>query len=242
MILTNNSDSPKTNKHQNLYFILSGIFLTNAIVAEIIGAKIFSLEKTLGLPPAQIHLSEKFVLDFNLTAGVMIWPVVFITSDIINEYFGKKGVQKISYFTAILISYSFIVITIATLLYPADFWAELSPAFNKVFTQSLGIIAGSIVAFLIGQVLDAAIFQYFKKITGDTKIWLRATGSTLISQLIDSFVVLWIAFYVFGNWSMEQLISVATINYIYKFAIAILLTPILYLLHFIIDKYLGIKK
>lgn len=70
-------------------------------------------------------------------------------------------------------------------------------------------------------------------------IWLRATGSTLVSQFIDSFVVLGIAFYVFGNWDLSQIIAVGIINYIYKFTVAILLTPLLYVGHGIIDKYLG---
>ena len=70
-------------------------------------------------------------------------------------------------------------------------------------------------------------------------IWLRATGSTLVSQFIDSFVVLGIAFYVFGNWSLQQIIAVGIINYIYKFSVAVILTPVLYAGHGLIDRYLG---
>ena len=75
-------------------------------------------------------------------------------------------------------------------------------------------------------------------------IWLRATGSTLVSQLVDSFVVLFIAFYLFANppWSFKQVVAVGIINYIYKFVVAIVLTPLLYLAHGIIDKYLGKEK
>jgi hypothetical protein len=242
-------------KRQNLFIILAGIFLTNAILAEVIGVKIFSAEKTLGLNPANINLLEGFVLDFNLTAGAVIWPVVFITTDIINEYFGKKGVRKISFLAAGLISYAFIIIYLVTLLAPADFWlnvnnidAEGRPfnidfAFGKIFTQGLGIIVGSLTAFLIGQFLDVYIFQKLRKITGSKMIWLRATGSTLVSQLIDSFVVLAIAFYFLApadsRWSLSQLASVGTINYIYKFVVAICLTPLIYVGHYLIDRYLG---
>jgi uncharacterized integral membrane protein (TIGR00697 family) len=98
---------------------------------------------------------------------------------------------------------------------------------------------GSLTAFVIGQVLDASIFQVFRRITGSRFIWLRATGSTLISQLVDSFVVLYVAFYVFGNWPLAQVLSVATFNYWYKCAAAVLLTPLLYLAHYLIDRYLG---
>ncbi len=243
------------NKKTNLFIFLSCIFLTNAVVAEIIGVKIFSAESTFGFSPAQINLFGDFVLDFNLTAGAIIWPIVFITTDIINEYFGKQGVKRISYLTAAFIAYVFFVIYLVTLLDPAGFWIEVNSkdaqgnyfninyAFKVLFTQGLGIIVGSLTAFLIGQLLDVFVFHQLRKITGPKKIWLRATGSTLVSQLIDSFVVLWIAFYLLApaenRWSGSQLAAVGTINYIYKFSVAILLTPLLYVAHYFIDRYLG---
>ncbi len=238
-------------KKTNLFIILSAIFLTNAIVAEIVGVKIFSVEATLGLKPANIRLFGDMILDFNLTAGAIIWPIVFITTDVINEYFGKKGVRKISFLTALLIGYIFFVIAMVTKLPPANFWLELNNkdpygnafnidyAFNTIFRQGLGIIIGSLTAFLVSQLIDVFVFQRLRHITGKKMIWLRATGSTLVSQLIDSFVVLGIAFYIFGNWSMEQVAAVGIINYIYKFVVAIVLTPLLYVAHFFIDRYLG---
>ncbi len=238
-----------------LFIVLSGIFLTNALVAEMVGQKIFSLEQTLGFAPAQIHLFKDFILDFNLTAGVVLWPVVFVTTDIINEYFGKKGVQRITYLTVIFIIYAFLIINVVTWLSPAPFWMEVNStgpdgepfninfAFNKVFLQAAGIIIGSLVAFLIGQLLDVFVFHKLRYLTGSKMLWLRATGSTLVSQLIDSFVVLFIAFYFLApensQWSIAQVFSVGSINYIYKFAIAVILTPLLYFAHAIIDRYLG---
>lgn len=244
-------DKVYQTKKTNLFIILSGIFLTNAILAEIIGVKIFSGELTLGIEPAGWTLLGGYVLDFNLTAGAVIWPIVFITTDIINEYFGKKGVKKISFITAGFIGYIFIIIILVTKLPPAPFWLEVNAtdnqgnpfnidfAFNTIFRQGLGIIIGSLVAFLLGQLLDVYIFQKLRRITGSKMIWLRATGSTLVSQFIDSFVVLGIAFYIFGNWSVAQIISVGIINYVYKFSVAIILTPLLYVGHRLIDRYLG---
>lgn len=240
-------------KLQKLYLVLCAIFLTNAILAEMIGVKIFSLENLLNSPPAQIHLMGNFVLDFNLTAGVLVWPIVFVTSDIINEYFGKPGVKRISYLTAILISYVFGAVFVSTILPPASFWLEvnktdvaghsfnINSAFATIFRQGLGIILGSITAFLIGQILDAHAFHWIKNLTGSKHLWLRATGSTLFSQLIDSFVVLVVAFYIFGNWSFGQVVAVGIINYIYKFSMAVFLTPVLYVVHYIIDGYLGLR-
>ncbi|HLT08317.1 MAG TPA: queuosine precursor transporter [Cyclobacteriaceae bacterium] len=238
------------SKKTNLFIVLCGIFLTNAILAELIGVKIFSAERALGFDPVGWNLFG-YQLDFNLTAGVAIWPFVFITTDIINEYFGKSGVKKISYITAIFIAYAFIIIAVVTHLPPAPFWLEVNAldpegqqfnieyAFDTIFRQGLGIIIGSLIAFLLGQLIDVYVFQKLRKITGAEKIWLRATGSTLVSQLIDSFVVLGIAFYVFGNWSWDQIVAVGIINYIYKFIISILLTPLLYVGHGLIDRYLG---
>ncbi len=172
-------------------------------------------------------------------------------SSTINEYFGRKGVLRITFLTVGLILYAFLVILGTTRLIPADFWLDLNKtdaqgrpfniefAYQSIFRQGLGIIVGSLVAFLIGQVLDASVFQAFRRVTGSRFIWLRATGSTLISQLVDSFVVLYVAFYLFGNWSMAQVVSVAKFNYWYKFAAAIVLTPVLYLAHYSIDRYLG---
>jgi len=240
-----------TNKRTSLYTLLSAVFLTNALIAEIIGVKIFSAETLIGVKPAQIHLFGDFVLDFNLTAGAVIWPFVFVTSDIINEYFGKAGVRRISFLTAGFVAYSFVIIYAVTVLPPAQFWLDVNAtdptgqpinidnAFKMIFRQGLGIIIGSLTAFLIGQILDASVFQYLRKITGSRKIWLRATGSTLVSQLVDSFVVLGIAFYVFGNWSLAQVVAVGIINYLYKATTAILLTPLLYVAHYFIDRYLG---
>lgn len=237
-----------TRKKNNLFIILSGIFLTNALIAEMIGVKIFSGEGALGLAPAHLDILG-FTMDFNLTAGAVIWPVVFITSDLINEYFGQPGVKRISYITAALIAYSFVVIFLSMNLPPADWWLDANSsdaegnyfninfAFNKIFGQGQRIIIGSLTAFLIGQLVDVFIFQKLRKITGAKKLWLRATGSTLVSQLVDSFVVLFIAFT--GIFTTSQLIAIGITNYIYKFVVAILLTPLIYGGHYLIDNYLG---
>ncbi|MES2848237.1 MAG: queuosine precursor transporter [Bacteroidota bacterium] len=240
------------DKSTRLFIILSGVFVTNAIIAEVIGVKIFSLEDTVGVQRANINLFGS-PFSFHLTAGVILWPVVFIMTDIINEYYGRKGVRFLSYFTIVLISYAFIMFNGAIHLKPSDYFSigngidNPDAAFRGIFGQGMWIIIGSMVAFLIGQVLDVFVFHRIKKVTGEKSIWLRATGSTLVSQLIDSFVVLFIAFYLGKRlqpgqgepWSLHQILVTGTGNYIYKFVIAILLTPVIYWLHAVIEKYLG---
>jgi hypothetical protein len=235
------------SKANRLFLYLGGFFIANALIAEFIGVKIFALEDSLGWEKMEFNFFG-IATSFDLTAGVILWPIVFVMTDIINEYFGKKGVRLLSYFAVILISYAFVMVYLAIAAVPASWWPavnqsrgmeDMELAFELVFGQGLWIIVASLVAFLISQLIDVIVFQRLKRLTGEKAIWLRATGSTLVSQLIDSFVVLFIAFKIGGGWSTEQVLAIGFTNYIYKFSMAIILTPALYGAHFVIDRYLG---
>jgi uncharacterized integral membrane protein (TIGR00697 family) len=237
----------KESKRTILFLVLGSFFIANAVIAEFVGVKIFSVEDTLGIKPFALKLFGD-TYSFNMTAGVLLWPVVFIMTDIINEYYGKHGVRLFSYIAAALISYAFIAVYITMKVSPAGFWLmketpegpmNMQLAYTSIFGQGLWIIIGSLVAFLLGQLIDVYVFHYIKLRTGNKALWLRSTGSTLVSQFIDSFVVLIIAFYLGGNWPLKLVIAVGVVNYIYKFIIAALLTPMLYVIHSIIDNYLG---
>lgn len=235
------------NKASRLFIFLAGFFLANALIAEFVGVKIFSLEKTFGIEPFSMVIFG-IPLSFNLTCGVLLWPFVFILTDVINEYYGKRGVRFLSFLAVGLITYAFLMIFLSIHVAPADFWISMKmnegvqdydTAYGVVFGQGLRIIAGSIAAFLVGQIVDVTIFHRIKQATGEKNIWLRATGSTVVSQLIDSYIVLFIAFYGQTGWTVKLILAVGIVNYIYKFTMAVLLTPLIYLLHGIIDRYLG---
>lgn len=244
------------SKGTRLFIILAGIFIATTLIAEIIGVKIFSLEKTFGLLPLNAEVLGQ-TLSLNLSAGVVIWPVVFIMTDIINEYYGQKGVRFLSIFTAVLISFTFVVFVGAIELVPADFFVtsktgsgitDMNMAYSSVLGQGGKIIIGSIAAFLLSQLIDVFTFHRIKRVTGEKKIWMRATGSTLVSQFIDSFVVLFIAFYIGSRinaaegdfvWPFRLFIAVGCVNYAYKFIVAIAMTPVIYLVHYLIERYLG---
>jgi len=237
-------------KESKLLLVLGAFFVANAILSEFIGVKIFSVEGTLGLKHFDINLLGVPNLSFNMSAGVVTWPVIFIMTDIINEYFGVKQVRFLSILTSVLIAYAFLVIWGAMHLTASDFWVNqtingqpvnMNNAFTGIFGQGMWIIVGSIVAFLVGQIADVFIFHKIKKVTGERALWLRSTGSTLVSQLIDSFVVIFIAFYLNPqyHWSWQMVAAIGLVNYTYKFVVAILMTPILYAVHAVIDKYLG---
>jgi len=248
------------NKSFVLFLLLGGFFITNALIAEFMGVKIFSLERLFGNEPVDFTLLGESGLAFNLSAGVLLWPLVFILTDIINEYFGRRGVRFLTFLTVGLIAYAFLMYFMAINLPPADFWStshfdsikdstqaalvkekvsDYDYAFRLVFGQGLWIIVASITAFLIGQIVDVTVFHRIKKWTGEQKVWLRATGSTLVSQFIDTFTVLFIAFYLTGLWSFPTFLSICIFQYSYKFLVAILMTPIIYLAHFAIDNFLG---
>ncbi len=240
-------DSPRA---QRLFVVLTGIFVASALMAEFIGVKIFALETTLGIDPFNWNLFGQ-TGSLNFTAGVLLWPVVFIMTDVINEYFGRRGVRLISWLTVGLIAYAFLFAYIAIVLSPAPWWikagenqgvADMQASFAAIFGQGLWTIGGSIAAFLIGQLIDVWIYHRVRRVTGEKRVWLRATGSTLVSQLVDSFVVLYIAF-VLGpqHWPLSLFFAVATVNYIYKSLVAVASTPLIYLGHGLIDRYLGAR-
>jgi len=210
-------------KKEQIYLILAGIFITNAIVAELIGGKLINV---FGIP---------------MSIGILPWPIVFITTDLINEYFGKNGVRKLSILTSLLIVYAFVVLFFAIKIPSTGISSISTEEFKAVFGQSQLIIIGSITAFLVSQLLDSTIFQYVKAKTGNKMLWLRSTGSTVISQLIDSFIVLGIAFYLPGIMDFETFIQSGLLGYSIKLMIAIGMTPIIYLAHYLIDKYLEVK-
>ncbi|MCZ8168413.1 MAG: queuosine precursor transporter [Flavobacterium sp.] len=204
-----------------VYIVLAGIFITNALVAELIGGKLIYVGQAV------------------MSLGILPWPIVFVTTDLINEYFGEKGVRKLSLLTASLIGYTFVLLFIG-LQIPAVKGDGLvtDSQFTAVFGQSMLIIVGSITAFLVSQLIDVTIFHFVKNRTGNRMIWLRSTGSTVISQLFDSFIVLGIAFWLPGKMTTETFILSALTGYSVKLGIAILLTPLIYVGHSLIDSYL----
>ncbi len=236
------------DKPTKLFLSITAFFVANALIAECIGGKIFSLEKVFGITPFNFSLLGESGLALSLTCGVLLWPLEFIITDIVNEYYGPKAVRRISYIAVALITYAFLMFYVAMKVPGADFWygtkveegvPDMGLAFNAVFGQGMWIILGSIVAFFVSQLVDVFVFHKIKKATGEKKVWLRATGSTLVSQLVDSFIVLFIAFYLGQGWSMQKVLAICLVNYAYKSFMAIVLTPLIYFIENRMDNYLG---
>lgn len=234
------------DKPTKLFLGMTAFFCCNALIAESIGTKIFSLEKLFGFAPANFTLFGQSGLGFNLTCGVLLWPLEFVMTDIVNEYYGPKAVRRISFTAVALIAYAFLMYFMAIGVPAADFWRpvnadkgipDMQAAFSGIFGQGMRIIVGSIVAFLVSQIIDVMVFHRIKKATGEKHVWLRATGSTLVSQLIDSYIVLFIAFS--GVFTWQQILAFGIMNYIYKATMAVVLTPVIYFAESRIENYLG---
>lgn len=234
-----------------LFIGLAAFFCVTALLGEFIGVKIFALEDTLGIAPLAWNLFGQ-TGSLSFTAGTLLWPIIFVFTDVINEFYGKRGVRMISWVAVALILYGFIFAFAAIHLAPAPWWVDAAKdqgvpdyqaAYAAVFGQGLWTIAGSVIAFLLGQLIDVSVFHRIRRMTGEKYVWLRATGSTAVSQLVDSFVVLYIAF-VLGpqQWPTSLFMAVSTVNYAYKMLAAIALIPLLYLMRRGIIAYLGIER
>jgi queuosine precursor transporter len=211
-----------------VYLVLTAFFISNAILAELIGGKLIYIPVELpwlGMPAASI--------------GVIPWPVVLLATDIMNEYFGRDGVRRITLITVAMISYCFLILYLAMQVPSASFSPVNDETFKIVFGQSLWIIFGSIIAFAFSQLIDVTVFWFVRERTKGKMLWLRTTGSTVVSQLIDSVLIIGIAFWLPGKVQTSDFINVALTNYSYKLVIAIGMTPVIYLLHNVIDRYLG---
>ena len=212
------------DKRLKLFTILSSTFLTALLLAEVTGGKLI-----------QIPLTASFA--FTATMGVIPFPITFIVTDIINEYYGRKGMRHVTLVGMVMVGFAMVLLQIDMRVPAASFSPVTDDAFNSVFGVSARITVGSLIAYLIGQLVDISVFHFIRLRTGGRMLWLRATGSTIVSQLIDSFVVLFIAFG--GLLSFSQILEVGATNYIYKFAIAVVITPMLYAVHAVADRYLG---
>ena len=204
-----------------VYLALAGFFVTNAILGELTGGKLF----TLG--------------PFTLGIGVIPWPVVFVATDLINEYFGRDGVRRLTLMSIGLIVYAFLVLFLAIQVPAASFSPVSDAHFYAVFGQSLWIIVGSVIAFGISQLVDVGVFWLVRHKTGGRFLWMRATGSTVVSQLIDSIVFIGIAFWLPGKVKTSEFLTVAASNYSFKLIVALAITPLLYLGHAVINRFLG---
>lgn len=212
---------------QKLYLYLAGVFITALLIGDTIGSKLF----VLNLP---------VIGDATFSVGAMWFPITFVLTDVINEFYGVKGARTITFAAFWMALFAFCVIWIARQIPAASFSPIPQDVFDQVFGGANRIFLASMVAYLIGQMLDISLFHFIKRVTKGRFIWLRSTGSTFVSQLIDSVVVVAVAFW--GLFPLDALLKMIAVGYLMKVVVAIALTPVIYALHALLHRRFGLEE
>jgi queuosine precursor transporter len=219
-----------------LWIVLAAIMITSAVVAELVSVKLFQMRfyAFLGVDAM-----------FTLTCGAVLWPLVFLTTDTINEFYGQRAVRFVTWVTMAMIAWAFLVANVSIRIPAASFSPVGDDVFRQVFGQSSWIIVGSMTAFLLSQLVDVTVFHMIRRALQGRYIWARATGSTIVSQLIDSFVVIYIAFYgptflgLPNGVTFAQAGEISLSSFAYKVGVAVALTPLIYVAHGGVEWWLG---
>ena len=210
-----------------VYLILAGTFIGLLITCNLIFKKF-------------IQIDFFGIYTFEISAGVLPYPLTFLITDLISELFGLKKANKVV-FVGLLVSILVMLITLAANAFPA---IENSPLTNEEFEKTFGLtgaaVASSMIAYLIAQFVDVRLFHFWKRLTKGKHLWLRNNFSTLGSQLIDTTVVLLILCGL-GVLPWEIFWTLYIGSFAFKFVAALLDTPLLYLFTGMLRKYIGLK-
>ncbi|MBX7098704.1 MAG: queuosine precursor transporter [Myxococcaceae bacterium] len=213
-----------------LFLFLCGIFVAALVVGDLIGCKLVEVT-VLGKP-------------FVLSMGIIPFPLTFLLTDVLNEFYGKQAARLVTWvgFTAAVFTTAVVALVLQLPYAPftlAPDWGGATPdAFGRVFGSGLNILVASCVAYVLAQFIDIGVFILLKKQTHGRFLWLRATGSTLVSQLIDTIVIQSLAWS--GSLELGRLVSLVLASYVVKLTVAIALTPAIYAVHALVEKVLKI--
>lgn len=225
-----------------VYLWLTAVFVASIMIADITGSKFFHFDLfTVRLP---VIGSYNFVTH---SVGMFSFPITFLLTDLVNEYYGRRGARRLTYIGLAMSGLAFVLIFLARMAPVSDISPIPQPAFDAVFGMSNRLYVASLSAYLAGQLSDIWLFGVFKRLTGGRMIWLRATGSTVFSQMIDSFLVTAILFAAtinpktHGAYTWHEILETAATGYILKFVIAIGLTPFIYAGRWVIHARFGMR-
>jgi uncharacterized integral membrane protein (TIGR00697 family) len=210
------------DRKNRLFVYLTGIFVAALLVSDLIGGKFFRVAG----------------LDFSV--GMIPFPLTFLLTDIVNEFYGTEGARRLTYVGLVTAIFVFVVINVAIALPTSPESPLAGDVFKNVIGSSVRLYIASLVAYLVGQLLDISIFLFVRRVTGERFLWLRSTGSTVVSQAIDSLVVNFV--FLSGSKSMVYILRTARNNYLVKLALAVGLTPVIYLGHGILHRYLHVRE
>ena len=205
-------DLNKKNFKDQFYLILSGIFIASLVTCNLIANKFVTVD--LGFKV------------FIVSAGILPYPFTFLVTDLISELYGQKKANLV-----VLAGFFASMFVLFFLWLGGQFNAipdslVTDQVYDSVFRNAWRIIAASMTAYLFAQFIDVRIFHFWKKLTNGKHLWLRNNASTLVSQLLDTILVICILF--FGVWSTDQIFSAIIDGWLFKMLMAFIDTPIIY--------------
>lgn len=211
-------------RHERIYLFLAVFFVGSLLIANIIAFKLFSVP----LPGGLTVFGQDAVI---LAAGILPYPVTFLVTDLISELYGKRRADAVvwagfwvSLYILVVLRLGAWVPPVGTDLRSAD---EIQALYVGVFGQSSRAIVASMIAYLVAQLLDVRIFHFWKRFTGGRHLWLRNNGSTMVSQLLDSVLVVSILFW--GQLDGGTIVRIIIASYVFKVLVAAVDTPFFYL-------------
>jgi hypothetical protein len=223
---------------QVLYVWLAGAMTASLLLADVLGVRLFDIAL------ASAPLVEGFpLLDGHLkhTCGMLTFPLTFLITDLVNDYYGRLAARRLTWLALGMGFLAFLTINLALVLprLEADFNVP-EAAFEAVFKSSRWMYVASLAAYTVGQMLDIVLFGVFKRLTGGRMIWLRATGSTVVSQMFDSLVVSTLYFGAVLGAPPLEVLKLAATGYVLKFFLALSVTPLIYAGHAVIERWFGL--
>jgi hypothetical protein len=219
------------DKRVRLFVVLAAAFCTALVVADIIGVKLF-----------EVHLGPLVAV---MSVAMIAFPVTFVLTDLLHEFYGRRAARFVTWLGLGMALFTFATIRIASdigwapITRAPDYRGTVENAFNNVFGGSQRILIASMIAYVVGQLTDIAVFHLLKRLSHNRWLWLRATGSTVVSQLIDTVMFQLIA------WASvlpaEVVLNLILTTYAVKLLVAVGLTPIIYAAHALVERLLGMK-
>ncbi len=217
----------KKRQAEILFLVLSALFVAALITANLIFQKFFRWNP-FGL------------WEFELSAGIIPYPVTFLVTDIISEIYGRKMANRVVIAGLFASIFMLLIIIVASAAPATDFSPVSNAEFDTVFGFTFVAVAASLVAYLLAQFLDVQIFHFWKRKTKGKHLWFRNNASTFSSQFVDTFtVLLLLCVFEVIEWELFGLLLLN--GYMFKVMVAILDTPIIYLAVWGIRKKFGLK-
>ncbi|MFZ5439905.1 MAG: queuosine precursor transporter [Myxococcota bacterium] len=213
-----------------LFLSLAALFITSLVVGDLIGGKLMAVPLF-----GSVHL---------LSVGFIPFPITFLLTDLLNEFYGKQAARTVTWVGFGMAVFTLVVVTVAVSVpwHPATLapgWNGLTPEpYEAVFASGRRILVASMTAYVVAQLIDIAVFHRLKSLTHGRLLWLRATGSTVVSQLLDTIVIQSLVWS--GSLDVAALSDLIISSWAGKVLIAVGLTPLIYAGHAFVERVLGV--